>query len=72
MAVNAQNSPCSPKQDVTPRALYMALFSRHCSSHYHHHMLLALSSLISTSVHPHLERDSERKLNGGMRLESVS
>lgn len=43
----------------------MSLFPKHCSSHYHHHMLLALSSLISASVHSHLERDSERKLLGG-------
>lgn len=48
----------------------MALFSKHCSSHYHHHMLLALSSLISASEHPHLQRDSERKLKGGIPLES--
>lgn len=43
----------------------MALFSKHCSSHYRHHMLLALSSLISASVHSHLVRDSERELRGG-------
>lgn len=65
MAFSAQNCLCSPKQSVTSPALYMALFSKHCSSHYHHHMLLALSSLISASVHSHVERDSERKLKGG-------
>lgn len=40
----------------------MALFSKHCSSHYHHHMLQALSSLISASAHCRLGRDREGAL----------
>lgn len=38
----------------------MALFSKHCSSHYHHHMLGAQSSLISAAAHSHLESDRGR------------
>ena len=67
MAFSTHKCLYAPKQYVRSSALYMSLFSKHCSSHYHHHMLLALSSLISASAHSHLGRDGESELGGGPR-----
>lgn len=67
MESSTQPRLSAPEQHVRSSALYMALFSKHCSSHYHHHMLRALSSLISASAHSHLGGDSERELRGGER-----
>lgn len=62
--ISAHNRLPSPKLWVTSWALYMALFSKHCSSHYHHHMLLALSPLINAPILSHLERFSGAKARG--------
>lgn len=62
--ISAHNRLPSPKLWVTSWALYMALFSKHCSSHYHHHMLLALSPLINAPILSHLERFSGGKARG--------
>lgn len=54
----------SPKLRVTSWTLYMALFSKHCLSHYHHHMLIASSPLINAPVLSHLRRFSRGKPGG--------
>lgn len=54
----------SPLLGVTSWTSYMALFSKHCSSHYRHHMLIALSALINAPVLSHLQRFSEGKAGG--------
>lgn len=53
----AKRSVCF--KEMGSSASYMALFSKHRSSHYHRHMLLALSLLISKWVQSHLGRDAE-------------
>lgn len=61
----------SPALWVTSRALYTALFSKHCSSHYRHHMLLALSPLINAAARSHLGRFSGGD-PGGATLKSLT
>lgn len=68
---SAHNRLPSPKLCVTSWALYMALFSKHCSSHYHHHMLLALSPLINAPILSHLERFSGGKAHSKVYCEKL-
>lgn len=60
----------SPVLWVTSWTSYMALFSKHCLSHYRHHMLIALSALINAPVLSHLRGFSEGKAGGSRTEES--